>query len=109
MMMMVEVYTAESNGRDIRRCSMIGSRWVCLTIIDQYGRVTSDNVMTRERWVRSNHIGRYILKATARDTRRHIEQDSTILFKKEKMIRSILQRSVLGSVLGEKAGEELWQ
>ena len=103
MMMMVEVYTAESNGRDIRRCSMIGSRWVCLTIIDQYGRVTSDNVMTRERWVRSNHIGRYILKATARDILSILNERAQYYLKGEND-----QKHIAKKCIGKCVGRESW-
>ena len=45
--------------------------WVCLTIIDQCGHVTSDNMMTWGRWVCSNNVGRCayspILQASARE------------------------------------------
>ena len=48
------------------------TQWlVCLTIIDQCGHVTSDNMMTWGRWVCSNNVGRCahykILQASARE------------------------------------------
>ena len=66
-LMMLVGHIGESNGRDIR----LDGR-VYLTIINHDGRVTSDNMMTWGRWVRSNHIGRSTLRASARDKRKYI-------------------------------------
>ena len=82
-LMMTVGHIGESNGRDIRL--------VYLTIIYQDGRVTSDNMMTWGRWVRSNHIGRCLLHATARDMRKCIAEERSIL-SKEKIMKSIFTR-----------------